>query len=53
MATQEIVIVVEKEGHPAYMVRKNGHIEYFKLTPMRWQDHVEMHGITGDVDSEK
>jgi hypothetical protein len=42
-----VVIIYEKDGEkdvPAYMVRGNGSVQYFKLVPMAFGDHAELWG---------
>lgn len=41
---QDSVIIIEQHNEPAYMaLKRNGRIDYYRLRPATWQDHVEMH----------
>ncbi len=46
-ARQEGVIVIFEGDAPAYMVRKNGEVQYYKLVEMGFGDHAEMLGADG------
>jgi hypothetical protein len=44
--TEGVIIIYNDESDdvPSYMVRKNGAVQYFKLTPMAFGDHAELWG---------
>lgn len=46
-AQQEGVIIICEGEVPAYMVRKNGEVRYYKLVEMGFGDHAEMLGADG------
>lgn len=41
-AVQEGVILIIEDDEPVAMVRANGHVTYFKLEPMSFQDHISL-----------
>jgi hypothetical protein len=41
---QEGVVIINENGEPAYMVRKNGSVKYYKLSECGFGDHVELWG---------
>lgn len=43
-ASQEGVIIIFDGETPAYMVRKNGEVQYYKLVEMGFGDHAELWG---------
>lgn len=40
--TKEGVILIWEDNVPIVMIRGNGKVEYFQLTPMGMQDHEEL-----------
>ena len=49
---QEGVVIISEDGEPAYMVRKNGAVRYYKLMEMGFGDHIEMLGAERAVEHE-
>lgn len=43
-ASEEICIIVQKPEGEMICVRKNGHIEYYKMVKLGWAGHVDLLG---------
>ncbi len=50
-ASEEVALVIRRDGEPFMLVLKNGLVEYFTIKRALYQDHVELHGAN-KVDGE-
>ena len=43
-AQEGVILIFNEVGEPIAMVRKNGHVVYYKLEEFGYQDHAEFLG---------